>query len=63
MAMKSYYVTVPVSAVRGHQCFLVKAKSEEDAIQKVKDGNGKFDGEELSVDGLNFSNAEAELNE
>ena len=63
MPMQEYLVTVPVTECTGHQCWTVLAVSAADAIECVHDGGGEFVEEEVTVGGVDFDHAEAELNE
>ena len=55
-----YFVEIPAKA-SGKQFWLVKAKSSEDAIEKIRAGYGEYLAEEMDVDSLDFDGAEASL--
>lgn len=60
--MKEYYVRVPVE-LKGWQGFTVKARSEADAIAKIKAGKGQYDAQECECVEFNTEHAEATINE
>jgi len=47
--IKRYYIQASVEHVTGWQIFTIEAKSEQDALEKFKKGEGEFDSEELEV--------------
>lgn len=55
--MKNYIVTVSVLEVRGTQSWRIKAKSREEALRKVHDGEGYFENEELEVQSCDWVDA------
>ena len=61
--LQEYYVSVPIGSARGFQFWTVRAKSAEDAIQRIKNGGGEFADDQIEVTDLEFDNATAELNE
>lgn len=56
--MKKFIVRVPVTHVDGHQTYSIDAESEDDAVAKVRAGEGEFYSEHLEVMSLDFESAD-----
>ena len=52
--MKTYTFAVDIEDARGSQCFSVKADGVDEALKKLRNGEGEFVSEEIEVTGLNF---------
>lgn len=50
--IKTYRVIYDITGAFGWQQYLVKAKSEEEALQRCREGEAEFDCEEIEMQGL-----------
>lgn len=48
--MNKYIVQIPIKSAEGHQAFAVEANSENEAIEKVKSGEGEYSPEWSEVE-------------
>lgn len=58
--IKEYVIHARVKSATGWQEFIVRAKSDEEAIEAWREGDGEFIGEEISVE--DFGAVEAKEN-